>query len=57
MAHVLPTGVAARYREFGQYGILAVMGIIYFVPDALSVALSPVYFLRGLADWFIRLWI
>lgn len=57
LAHALPKEVAVRYRDFGQYGILAVMGIIYFVPDALSVALSPVYFLRGLADWFIRLWI
>ena len=57
LAHALPKEVAVRYRDFGQYGILAVMGIIYFVPDALSVALSPVYFLRGVADWFIRLWI
>ena len=57
LAHSLPKEVAVRYRDFGQFGILAVIGIIYFVPHALSVALSPVYFLRGLADWFIRLWI
>ncbi len=57
MAHVLPTGVAARYREFGQYGILALMAIIYFVPGAFRAVLVPVFILRGVADWFIRLWI
>ena len=57
LAHVLPKEAAARYRHFGQYGILALMGIMYFVPGAFSVVLFPVFFLRGVADWFIRLWI
>jgi hypothetical protein len=30
---------------------------MYFVPGAFSVVLWPVFFLRGLADWFVRLWI
>jgi hypothetical protein len=33
------------------------MAIMYFVPGAFSVVLWPVLFLRGLADWFVRLWI
>lgn len=57
VAHALPRELAIRYRQFGQYGILALMGIMYFVPNAFSVVLWPVYFLQGLFDWFIRLWI
>jgi Zn-dependent protease len=57
VAHLLPQQLAARYRHFGQYGILALMGIMYFIPGAFSVVLWPVTFLQGVADWFIRLWI
>lgn len=57
LAHMLPQEMAMRYRHFGQYGILALMAIMYFVPGAFSVVLWPVFFLRGLADWFVRLWI
>jgi len=57
MAHLLPQELAMRYRHFGQYGVLALMGIMYFIPGAFSVVLWPVLFLQGLADWFIRLWI
>ncbi|MDA0329040.1 MAG: site-2 protease family protein [Gemmatimonadetes bacterium] len=57
MAHLLPEHLAMRYRHFGQYGVLALMGIMYFVPGAFSVVLWPVLRLQGLADWFIRLWI
>lgn len=57
MAHLLPEELAMRYRHFGQYGVLALMGILYFIPGAFSVVLWPVLFFQGLADWFIRLWI
>ena len=57
LAHLLPPDLALRYRHFGKYGVLALMGIIYFIPGAFSVVLWPVLFLQGLADWFIRLWI
>ena len=57
VAHLLPQQLAARYRHFGQYGILVLMGIMYFIPGAFSVVLWPVTFLEGVADWFIRLWI
>ena len=57
LAHALPVDLAARYRQFSQYGILALMGIMYFVPGAFSVILWPVFFVRGLADWFVRLWV
>ena len=57
MAHALPEGIAARYRQFGQYGIFALMGILYFLPGGLRVALSPVYVLSDLAEWFVFLWV
>jgi Zn-dependent protease len=57
LAHLLPKEVEVQYRMVGQYGILILMGIMYFVPGAFSVLLWPVYYLQGVADWFIRLWI
>jgi Zn-dependent protease len=57
LAHVLPKDVQLQYRMVGQYGVLLLMGLMYFVPGAFSVLLWPVYFLQGLADWFVRLWI
>ena len=56
VAHALPGEIAARYRQFGQYGIFALMGILYFLPGGLSVALYPVYVLSDLAQWFVFLW-
>ena len=57
IAHAMPDRLAKQYRHFGQYGILALMGIIYLVPGALRLVFGPVYFVREMADWFIRLWI
>jgi Zn-dependent protease len=57
LAHVLPPDVQLQYRMVGQYGILLLMGVMYFLPGAFSVVLWPVYYLQGVADWFIRLWI
>lgn len=56
VAHVLPAEIAERYRQFGQYGIFALMGILYFLPGGLGVALYPVYVLSDLAEWFVFLW-
>jgi hypothetical protein len=41
----------------GRYGLLIVMGLIFFVPGAIDFMLGPVFYLRGLADQFIRLWL
>ena len=57
LAHALPAEWAERYRELGRYGLLIVMAFVFLAPGALNVLLSPVYFLQGLADLFIRLWI
>jgi Zn-dependent protease len=57
LAHLLPRDLRQQYRRVGQYGILILMGVMYLVPGAFSVVLWPVFFLQGLADWFVRLWI
>jgi Zn-dependent protease len=57
LAHALPRPLADRYRELGRYGLFIVMGLVLFVPDVIEVMLTPVSYLQGLADRFIRLWI
>jgi Zn-dependent protease len=57
LAHALPRPLADQYRELGRYGLLIVMGLIFFVPGAIDFLLTPVFYLQGLADQFIRLWI
>jgi Zn-dependent protease len=61
LAHLLPPDMARKYREFAQYGIMALLGGMYFGRfvgiDVFAIVLWPVTFFRGLADGFIRLWI
>lgn len=57
MAHLLPDALRRPYERVSEWGILVLIGIMYLVPGAFSVVLWPVYELRGLADWFVRLWI
>lgn len=57
LAHLLPEGLRRPYQRVSEWGILILIGILYLVPGAFSVVLWPVYELRGLADWFVRLWI
>jgi Zn-dependent protease len=55
--HFLPRPLALRYREMGRYGLVIMMGLLFFVPGLFRVLLWPVSFLMGVADSFIRLWI
>ena len=57
VAHLLPAEWAQRYRALGQYGLVIVMAFVFLMPRALDFFLTPVYYLQGLADQFIRLWI
>ena len=59
LAHVLPVQLADRYRQLSQFGLFIVMGLV-FLPigrDLFELLLWPTFFLQGLADQFIRLWI
>lgn len=55
--HLLPRGLAIRYQQAGQYGLLVLMGIFFLVPEAFRFVMWPVTLLMGAADAFIRLWI
>jgi Zn-dependent protease len=57
LAHALPAEWAEKYRELGRYGLLIVMAFVFLAPGALNLLLTPVYYLQGLADLFIRLWV
>ncbi|MEK9500499.1 site-2 protease family protein [Gaopeijia maritima] len=56
VAHMLPPALASRYRAFGRYGILVLMGLVFFLPGALDVALAPVDWAMGWVDRWVRLW-
>jgi len=57
VAHLLPEGLRRAYERVSEWGILILIGILYLVPGAFSIVLWPVYELRRVADWFVRLWI
>ena len=57
LAHLLPPHMARRYREFGRWGVLVLLIVVFALPGALSVVLSPVTGAMGLLDSFLRIWV
>jgi len=57
LIHLLPPHMAVKYRQAGRYGLLVLMGLLFFAPRAFDYLLWPVTYLKGVADAFIRLWI
>ncbi|MCJ7627904.1 MAG: site-2 protease family protein [Longimicrobiales bacterium] len=55
--HLLPSGLRARYREFGRYGIAVIMLLVFVVPDGFGMVLRPVTFLVDLALAFVAIWV
>ena len=55
--HLLPRQWGAAYRRAGRYGMLVLMGLVFFYPPFFSLILWPVLALMGLADTLIDLWI
>lgn len=55
--HLLPPHLGMRYRAFGRYGILVLLGLVVFLPGALRLLLWPVQLIAGVANAFIQLWI
>lgn len=54
--HFLPRAWRATYQKAGRYGILVLIGLVYFYPPFFSIITRPVFALFGLADAFIDLW-
>jgi Zn-dependent protease len=42
VAHFLPAAIAIQYKRISRYGILILVGLLYFGGNILSVLLSPV---------------
>ena len=57
VAKILPTELSRKYQAAGRYGFLILMGMVFLIPDTFGLLLSPVYWLMGLADSFVRMWI
>jgi len=57
MYHFLPRPWRAAYQRAGQYGLLVLMGLVFFYPPFFNAILWPVNVLMGLADSFVELWI
>ncbi|HSG49222.1 MAG TPA: site-2 protease family protein [Longimicrobiales bacterium] len=57
VAQLLPRELSARYQALGRFGIPVLLLLVFFLPGVLSAALSPVMWLMGWADAFVRLWI
>ncbi len=47
--HFLPPEWAARYRQFARYGVVALMLLIFLVPGALFLLLTPALALHSVA--------
>src|SRR5690606_33042445 len=45
--HALPRGLAETYRRVSRFGIVVVFGLLFLMPGAFRVVLSPVYFLMS----------
>lgn len=55
--HFLPEGLREGYRAMARYGLLILVGIMFFAPSLIGALLIPVEVAMGWADSFIRLWI
>jgi hypothetical protein len=54
--HLLPPQLGMKYRELGRYGILILLGLMFFARPVFQIFLLPVELLLQLAGSFLRLW-
>ena len=54
--HLLPRSWGATYRQVGRFGLLVIMGLVFFYPPFFNFILWPVQVLFGFAQDFIDLW-
>jgi Zn-dependent protease len=54
--HALPPGLGQRYRQFGRYGLAALMLLVFIAPGALYTLLTPAFFLQELACHVVDPW-
>ena len=54
---LLPPRAQDGYRRVSRYGFILILVLVFALPNVLQLLLTPVNYLMGAADWFIRLWI
>ncbi len=54
VAHALPEGLRARYRETGRYGLAVLLVAVFLLPGALDVVLWPAFALTDVAFEVVR---
>jgi Zn-dependent protease len=54
---LLPPRAQEGYRRVSQYGFILILVLVFALPGVLQLLLTPVNYLMGAANWFIRLWI
>ncbi len=47
--HLLPPAAGARYRQLSRYGFLLLVMLLFWVPRAISILLTPAHLLFGVA--------
>jgi len=48
--HLLPPKLGAHYRRLGRYGILILIGVIWFAPNGFRLLLTPVAWAMGIVQ-------
>jgi Zn-dependent protease len=48
LVHALPPAAASAYRRMSRYGVLVLLGVVFFLPEVLWTALTPAFAAQGL---------
>lgn len=57
MRHLLPPSLARPYQEFGRFGILVLIGIMLFVPQAFGLLMAPINWIMAVSNSFVGMWL
>ncbi len=54
--HLLPPQLGTKYRELSRYGILILLGLMFFARPVFNLIYAPVIVIMQFADKFLKLW-
>jgi len=53
---LLPAELGARYRQFGRYGAVVLLLVVFLAPEVLYTLLRPAFFLQAAACGIVQPW-